>query len=87
MQIDSENMLFSILKNSDPLYCKTLPNKTNFNRRRRSLQPFIDQLSKKKLCTEFSEGEETFIMDLIPLPICLFVRCNSLKIMKDDLDF
>jgi CO/xanthine dehydrogenase Mo-binding subunit len=85
MQIDSENMLFSILKISYPLYCKTLPDKTNFNRRRRSLQPFIDQLSEK-LSTELSEGEETFIIDSIPLQICRCVRCNSLKIMKEDLD-
>ena len=86
MQIDSENMLFSILKISYPLYCKTLPDRTNFNRRRRSLQPFIDQLSEK-LSTELSEGEETFIIDSIPLQICRCVRCNSLKIMKEDLDF
>ena len=86
MQIDSENMLFSILRNSYPQYCKTLPDRTNFNRRRRFLQPFIDQLSEK-LSIELSEGEKTFIIDSMPLPICRFVRCNNLKIMKDDLDF
>lgn len=86
MQIDSENMLFSILRNSYPQYCKTLPGRTNFNRPRRFLQPFIDQLSEK-LSIELSEGEKTFIIDSMPLPICRFVRCNNLKIMKDDLDF
>jgi hypothetical protein len=86
MQIDSENMLFSILKNSYPLYCKTLPVRTNLYRRRRTLQPFIDQLSEK-LSTELSEGEETFIIDSMPFPICSYFRCNSLKIMKEVLDF
>lgn len=86
MQIDSENMLYSILRNSYPQYCKTLPDRTNFNRRRRFLQPFIDQLSEK-LSNELSEGEETFIIDSMPLPICRFIRCSNLKIMKDDLDF
>ncbi len=62
MQIDSENMLFSILKNTYPQYCKTLPDRTNFNRRQRVLQPFIDQLSEK-LSDELSEGEHTFIID------------------------
>jgi hypothetical protein len=35
MQIYSENMLYSILKSSYPHYCSTLPDRTNFNRRRR----------------------------------------------------
>jgi len=50
------------------------------------LQPFIDQISEKR-STELSVGEETFIIDSMHLPICRFVRCNSLKIMKDDLAF
>jgi hypothetical protein len=43
MQIDSENMLYSTLKTTYSQYCKTLPDRTNFNRRRRFLKPFIDQ--------------------------------------------
>jgi IS5 family transposase len=86
MQIDSENMLYTILKSSYPQYCSTLPDRTNFNRRRRFLQPFIDLLSER-LSNELSEGEDTFIIDSMPLPICRFVRCGKLKIMKDDLDF
>jgi hypothetical protein len=63
-----------------------LPDRTNLNRRRRFLQPIIDLLSEL-LSNELSEGEDTFIIDLMPLPICRFVRCGKLKIMKDDIDF
>jgi len=46
MQIDSENIPFSILKNSYPLYCKTLPDSTNFNRRRRSCNHLLTRFLK-----------------------------------------
>ena len=50
------------------------------------MQLFIDPLSEK-LSDELSEGEQTFIIDSMPLSICLFERCSKLKIIKDDLDF
>ena len=86
MQIDSENMLFSIFKNDFPHYNESIPDRTNFNRRRRILQPFIDLLSER-LSLELTADEDTFIIDSMPLPICRFARCGKLKIMKEDLEF
>ena len=40
--IISENNLFQILESDYKSYRQTLPDRSNFNRRKRSLQPFID---------------------------------------------
>jgi hypothetical protein len=86
MGIISENLLFSILKSDFPDYYQTIPDRSNFNRRRRKLQPFIDKLSEI-ISDELSKSEQTFIIDSMPIPICRFARCNKLKIMREDLDF
>jgi hypothetical protein len=62
MQINSENILCSILKSIYPKYCSKLPDRNNFNLRRRFFQPFIDLLSER-LCNELSEGEDNYIID------------------------
>jgi hypothetical protein len=79
-------MLFSIFKNDFPYYNESIPDRTNFNRRRRILQPFIDLLSER-LSLELTADEDTFIIDSMPMPICRFARSGKLKIMKDDLEF
>lgn len=86
LNIDSETSLYNILEIDHPEYRKEIPDRSNFNRRRRRLQPFIDILSEK-ISLEMIADQNTFIIDSMPLPICRFVRCSRLKIMREDLNF
>jgi IS5 family transposase len=84
--IISENNLFHILESDYKSYRQTLPDRSNFNRRKRALQPFIDELSRK-ISDELNIGQETYIIDSMPLPIARYARKNKIKIMMEDLDF
>ena len=84
--IISENNLFQILELDYKSYRQTLPDRSNFNRRKRALQPFIDELSSK-VSDELNIGQETYIIDSMPLPIARYARKNKIKIMMEDLDF
>jgi hypothetical protein len=84
--IISENNLFQILESDYKSYRQTLPDRSNFNRRKRALQPFIDELSSK-VSDELNIGQETYIIDSMPLPIARYARKNKIKIMMEDLDF
>ncbi len=84
--IISENNLFQILESDYKSYRQTLPDRSNFNRRKRALRPFIDELSSK-VSDELNIGQETYIIDSMPLPIARYARKNKIKIMMEDLDF
>ena len=86
MEIESENNHFKVLRCNYSSYYKLLPDRSNFNRRRRKLQPFIDDLSQK-ISEEMTLNEDTFIINSMPLPICRFARHGRTKIMKEDLEF
>jgi hypothetical protein len=84
--IISENNLFQILESDYKSYRQTLPDRFNFNRRKRALQPFIDELSSK-VSDELNIGQEAYIINSMPLPIARYARRNKIKIMMEDLDF
>ena len=84
--IISENYLFQILDSDYKSYRQTLPDRSNYNRRKRALQPFIDELSRK-VSDELNIGQEIYIIDSMPLPIARYARKNKIKIMMEDLDF
>ena len=84
--IFSENLLFSKMQCDYPGLFQFYPNRRNFNKRRRKLQPKIDQISIE-LAEELTKDEQIFIVDSTPAPICRAVRAPKLRIMKDDLDF
>ena len=67
MGITSENLLFSNFKTDFPLCNETISDRSNFNRRRRKLQPFIDKTSEQ-ISDRLSKSEHTFIIDSIPIP-------------------
>lgn len=50
-----------------------LIDKSNFNRRRRRLQLFVLEATKV-LSNNLSHGEDIFIVDSIPVPICKIAR-------------
>lgn len=85
LSIDSENLLFSKLKTD---YRQDFPNlidRSNFNRRRRKLWSKTAELSKA-ICLEYTDAEDEFIIDSIPIPICANVRINRSTVCKDDLE-
>jgi len=76
--IDSENYLWSKLKKD---YSKDFPNlidRSNFNRRRRRLQLYIHEVTKQ-LSETLNEGENVFLVDSIPVPVCKIAREKRCK--------
>lgn len=83
LSIDSENLLFKKLDNQ---YKKVFPNlidRTQYNRRKKSLFHNIEMVRHHLSCS-FSENEDVFIIDSMPLEICRNARANRLKICREE---
>ena len=83
LTITSENLLFKKIQSD---YQDAFPNiidRSQFNRRKRNLLPLIKK-AQKTIANELTFGEDTFLIDSMPLPICKFSRANRLKICKKD---
>lgn len=83
--IDSENYFWSKLKHD---YASDFPNlihRTNFNRRRKRLAHYIQQVTEK-ISSVLNEGENTFILDSMPVPVCKIVRERWCKICKESFE-
>lgn len=81
--IDTENLLFSKLKNDYAKDFPTLPHRCNFNRRRKKLNAYI-ALIGGKLAHKINPTEDKYIIDSIPLPICQNVRISRSRICRED---
>ena len=82
MSIDSENSLF---KEINKQQIPNLIERSQFNKRRRKLFFFIEEI-RVKLAAHFLEFEDYFIVDSMPLEICKFARHNRIKICKKDFE-
>ena len=82
MLIDSENSLF---KQLSPCEIPNLIERSQFNKRRKKLFLFSEQI-RTKLAAQFLCFEDYFIVDSMPLEICKFSRHNRIKICKDDFE-
>ena len=82
MSIDSENSLFKQINQVD---IPNLIERSQFNKRRRKLFLFLEEV-RTKLAREFLEFEDYFIIDSMPLEICKFSRHNRIKICKDEFE-
>jgi hypothetical protein len=82
MSIDSENSLF---KQLTPSEIPNLIERSQFNKRRKKLFLFSEQI-RTKLAAQFLRFEDYFIVDSMPLEICKFSRHNRIKICKDDFE-
>jgi hypothetical protein len=76
--IDSENHFHSKLKAEYGNDFPGLVHITRYNARRKRLAPFI-QLLNQRMAAEMSEGEDFYIVDSMPVPICKNARENRLK--------
>jgi hypothetical protein len=80
MSIDSENYLFKLIDESQ---IPNLIERSQFNKRRKKLFSFTDQV-RSCLYSRFTDYEDYFIIDSMPLEICKKVRQNRVKICKED---
>jgi len=83
--IDSENYLFGKL-NSD--HFKDFPNlihRSRFNRRRKRLGDLIFNLTQR-ISSFMNEGEDIYLVDSIPIPVCQIARGKSCKICKENFE-
>lgn len=81
--IDSENLLFSKLKNECLIDFPRLPDRSNYNRRKKRLQDYVASVAEP-LAKIMSPDNNQFIIDSIPVPICQNPRIIRSKICKDD---
>jgi len=80
--IDSESYLFGKLQADYSADFPQLIHRCNFNRRKKSLGSYLQQLNQY-LSNQLNEGENIFIIDSIPVPICRVVREKSSKICRE----
>lgn len=79
--ITSEHYFMKKLHKNHKKDFPNLIDRSNFNRRKRILNHFIEQL-RQFLVTRLTEGENVFIIDSMPLPICKFSRAKRIRICK-----
>ena len=83
--IDSENLLWSKLKNEYATLFPHLICRTRFNRRRRRLQPFIEQV-QAKVAERLEAESEAMVVDSIPIPVVKLARESTYKSFKQSFD-
>jgi len=83
--IDSESFLWGKLKSEHSQDFPNLIDRSNFNRRRKRLYPFIEQLNKS-IAGFINEGEDFYLVDSIPIPICKNAREKSSKVCKENFE-
>ncbi len=83
--IDSENYFWGKLKSDHAKDFPNLIDRSNFNRRRKRLYPYIEQLNQT-IAVRLNEGENIFLVDSIPIPICKNAREKQSKVCKENFE-
>jgi hypothetical protein len=78
-QIDSECQLFREIEKT---YLFSKIERSVYNKRKRKLFPFIEQV-RKKISTQLTEFEDYYIVDSMPLEICKNARAARSTICKE----
>lgn len=81
LMLDSENYLFKLL-NKHKHHFVNLIDRSNYNRRKKNLFKYMD-IMRKHLAQSLCEGEDTFVVDSMPIAICKFSRAKRIKICKE----
>jgi hypothetical protein len=81
--IDSENYLFGKIKSDHIHDFHNLIHRSRFNRRKRRLGDLIARLNDR-ISSLLNEGENIYLVDSIPAPICKIAREKRCKICKDE---
>ena len=83
--IDSENYLFGKLKSDHHEDFPNLISRSRFNRRRKRLGDLLTRLNHK-IASFLNQGEDCFLVDSIPIPICQIAREKSCKICRENFE-
>lgn len=83
--IDSESYLWGKLKSEHNQDFPHLIDRSNYNRRRKRLYPFIEQLNKV-IANRLNRGEDCFLVDSIPIPVCKNAREKRSKVCKQNFE-
>lgn len=62
-----------------------LIHRSYFNRHRKHLYPFIEQLNQH-MAARLNECEDVYLGDPIPVPVCKIAREKQSKICKEDFE-
>lgn len=81
LMIDSENYLFKLLNKYKHIFMNLI-DRSNFNRRKKNLFKYME-IMRKHLAQSLCDGEDTFVVDSMPLAICKFSRAKRLKICRE----
>jgi len=81
--IDSENYLFGKLKSDHFQDFPNLIDRSNFNRRRKRLGSYITKLNQS-IAGVINHGENVYLVDSIPVPVCQIAREKSSKVCKEN---
>lgn len=79
--IDSENYFWNKLKSEHRLDFPGLIDRSNFNRRKKSLASYLEKINSH-IATLMSRSEDVFIVDSIPVPVCHLTREKRSRICK-----
>jgi hypothetical protein len=83
--IDSENLFLLKLKSD---YRDDFPNLihiTNYNKRRKRLALWTEQVNRR-LADILNDGEDVYMVDSVPLPVCKLAREGQLKVCRHDFE-
>jgi IS5 family transposase len=83
--IDSENYLFGKLNKDYRVDFPNLIHRSNFNRRRKILAPYLQQLNQF-LADGMNQSENAFIVDSIPVPVCKIAREKSSRVCRENFE-
>lgn len=81
--IDSENYFFSNLKSDHLFDFPNLIDRSNYNRRRKMMAYNISRLNQQ-IANILNEGENVFLVDSIPVPVCQIARASRSKICREN---
>ena len=83
--IDSENYFFGKLKSDHANDFPNLIDRCNYNRRRKRLYARMTELNQG-LADLLNEGENTYIVDSIPVPVCQIAREKRSKVCRENFE-
>jgi len=83
--IDSESYFWCKLKNEHTSEFPNLIDRSNFNRRRKRLYRLIEELNQM-IASSLHFGEDVFLVDSIPIPVCKNAREKQCKVCKEDFE-
>jgi hypothetical protein len=83
--IDSENYFFGNLKSDYSSDFPNLNDRFNFNRRHKRLYSWISALNQG-LSNILNHGEDIYIVDSIPVPVCQIAREKRSKICRENFE-